>query len=267
MGILDEIVSKRKSRLSDAKMRVPLTLLKSMITELSGVRSFDKALRRDKGKTLRVIAEIKKASPSKGTIRKDFDPVEIARIYDEKGAAAVSVLTEEDFFQGSLDYIPLVRGVTDRPLLRKDFIIDAYQIYEARAYRADAVLLIASLLGKGQADEYLHLADEIGLSVLFEVHSYKELDTALMLEAPIIGINNRNLDTLSIDLNTTVELLKDIPDDKIVVSESGISDRKDVEFFKKTLVDALLIGTALIKEEDIGGKFDELFGISGRNTS
>lgn len=259
MGILDEIVNRKKLRLAEAKAQVSLSELKSRINEAPEPRAFDRVLKREQGADIHVIAEIKKASPSKGLIREDFNPVEIARLYEQKGASAISVLTEEDFFQGSLEYIPIVKDVTSRPILRKDFIIDEYQIYEARAHQADAVLLIATILSREQADEYLSLAHEIGLQVLFEVHFYKELDGVLTIEAPIIGINNRNLDTLSTDLNTTVELLKDIPDEKIVVSESGISKREDVLFFEKTRVDALLIGTSLMKEDDIGRKYDELF--------
>ncbi|GBD99269.1 indole-3-glycerol phosphate synthase [bacterium BMS3Abin07] len=259
MGILKQIVEKKKLRLADAKGSISLPELKLRIEDLPDTRPFSDAIRRSGDGKMKVVAEIKKASPSQGLIRADFDPVAIARIYESKGASAISVLTEEDFFQGNLAYIEQVKGVTEIPILRKDFIVDEYQIYEARAYKADAILLIAAILNGGQAKEYLNMAHETGLSVLFEVHNYRELDMAMMIDAPVIGINNRNLMTLSINLNTTTSMLKDIPDDKIVVTESGISGREDVRFFEDSGVDAILIGTALMKEEDIGSKFDELF--------
>jgi len=259
MNILDTIVTKKRERLTAAKGRSSLNSLRAVIDEMSGTRDFTRSVRRNEGRGLNVIAEIKKASPSKGLIREDFDPEQIARIYDSKNAAAISVLTEEDFFQGSLSYMPLVKKTTRTPVLRKDFIFDEYQIYESRAHEADAILLIAAILGKGQAGEYLSLAGELGLHVLFEVHSRKEMDMVLDIGAPIIGINNRDLKTLDISLHTTIEMLQDIPSDRIVVSESGISERKDVELFENTRVDAVLIGTSLMKRQDIGKAFDELF--------
>lgn len=259
MGILKEIIDKKEQRLGHAKSRISVTELKSKMKDIPAPRSFDEAIMRSENGPIKVIAEIKKASPSKGLIREDFDPVNIAKTYQEKGASALSVLTEEDFFQGSLEYIKQVRGVTSLPVLRKDFIIDEYQIYEARGTGADAILLIAAILSKGQADDFFHTAIETGLSVLFEIHEYKELDMVLRLDVPVIGINNRNLDTLKIDLNTTLDMMKDIPSEKIIVTESGVSSRKDVELFEKTGIDAILIGTALMKERDISDKYDELF--------
>ncbi len=259
MGILKEIVDKKKLRLDDAKSRISLSELKSRTNDISEPRAFEEAIKRSGDGPIKVISEIKQASPSKGPIREDFDPIDIAKIYQEKGASAISVLTEEDFFQGSLEYIQQVKDVTTIPVLRKDFIIDEYQIYEARVNGADAVLLIAAILSKRQADDYLHMALETGLSVLFEVHDHKELDTVLQVDAPVVGINNRNLDTLKIDLKTTLDMLKDIPPEKIIVTESGVSNRKDVELFERTRIDAVLIGTALMKESDIAGKYDQLF--------
>jgi indole-3-glycerol phosphate synthase len=259
MGILKEIIDKKKLRIDDAKSKTSLSELKSKMEHVPGPSMFEEAIKRSGNGPIKVISEIKKASPSKGLIRADFDPVDIAKIYQEKGASAISVLTEEDFFQGSIEYIKQVKDVTTIPVLRKDFIIDEYQIYEARVNGADVVLLIAAILSRGQVDDYLNMAQETGLSVLFEVHNSKELDLGLSIDVPIIGINNRNLDTLQVDLNTTIEMLKDIPPDKIVVTESGISNRKDVELFEKTRVDAVLIGTALMKERDIAAKYDELF--------
>jgi len=259
MSILNAIVEKKKERLAAAKTRSPLASLRSRAEGMPEARPFGPAIRRVQGTGIRVITEIKKASPSRGLIREDFDPVKIARVYESKQAAAISVLTEEDFFQGSLDHIPLVKNVVTVPLLRKDFIFDEYQLVEARAYGADAILLIAAILEKGQAGDYLAFAKELGLHVLFEVHTAKELDMVLDIEAFIVGINNRDLKTLDISLNTTIELIKDIPSDRIIVSESGISTPRDVELFEKTRVDAVLVGTSLMKQNDIGKAFDSLF--------
>ncbi len=260
MSILDGIIEKKRARLDDCKVKTPLAGIRTRALDAPAPRGFSSAIRRPKGEKLRLIAEIKKASPSKGMIREDFDPAGIAAVYEESGASAISVLTEEEFFQGSLDYIPIVKKSTGLPVLRKDFIFDEYQVYEARAYGADAILLIAAMLSRSQAEELFHLAKELGLAVLFEVHHWKELDAALLIDVPVIGINNRDLRTLDINLNTTLELLKDIPDEKTVVSESGIERREDVDFLASTRVDALLIGTAFMKAEDIGQKVKELFG-------
>lgn len=259
MSILDKIVEKKRERLDDVKARTPLSELRSRIPDTEKPRYFISAIKRDNGR-IRLIAEIKKASPSKGVIREDFDPVKIARIYEDKSVDAISVLTEEDFFSGDLKYIQSVKGVTTRPVLRKDFIFDEYQIYEARANSADAVLLIAALLYPTQAEEYIHLCKELGLAALFEVHDHEELEKALRVDADIIGINNRDLKTMSIDLNTTFLLKKDIPNGKIVVSESGINTRDDALRLEDAGVDAMLIGTSIMESGDIGKKIDELRG-------
>jgi indole-3-glycerol phosphate synthase len=259
MSILNTIVEKKKERLFSSKKITPLSKLKSIIKDIDKPGDFRKAIKRDSD-TIKLIAEIKKASPSKGIIRQNFDHLAIACIYQEKRVHAVSVLTEEDFFLGSLSFIPDVKKVLFKPVLRKDFIFDEYQIYEARAHHADAVLLIAAILGKNQAVEFLYLAKELGMSVLFEVHDFKELETALMIKADIIGINNRNLKTMHIDPSTTIQLKREIPSDRIVVSESGIQTRKDVLRFDEEGIDALLIGTSFMEAEDIGEKIDELMG-------
>ncbi len=260
MGILHEIVSKKKQRLRDLQASVPLRELKSKIPDIQNPRDFRTAVKRSLDENIKLIAEIKKASPSKGIIRGKFDHISIAQIYDKKHVHAVSVLTEEDFFMGSLSFLPEVKKITSKPVLRKDFIVDEYQIYETRVNSADAILLIAAILEKNQAAEYLNLARELGLSVLFEVHDYKELEMALLIACDIIGINNRNLKTLQIDLNTTVTLMREIPTGKIVVSESGIKSRTDVQKLQNIGVDALLIGTSFMEAEDIGKKIDELTG-------
>lgn len=259
MSILNKIVEKKRERLSAARARTPLSKLRSRISDLEKPRDFINAIKRGTGH-IKLIAEIKKASPSKGVIREDFDPVSIGRLYEEESADALSVLTEEDFFMGSLAYIPLVRKVMTRPLLRKDFIFDEYQVYEARANEADAILLIAAILERSQVEEYLHLSRELGLSVLFEVHDHDDLETALRVSADIIGINNRNLKNLKIDLNTTFILKKHIPDNKVVVSESGIANRADVLRLQDAGIDAMLIGTAFMESPDIRGKIRELCG-------
>lgn len=260
MGILHEIVSKKKQRLRDVQASVPLRELKSKITDVEKPRDFRTAVKRSLDENIKLIAEIKKASPSKGIIREKFDHLSIAQIYDKKHVHAVSVLTEEDFFMGSLSFLPEVKKITSKPVLRKDFIVDEYQIYETRVNSADAILLIAAILEKNQAAEYLNLARELGLSVLFEVHDFKELEMALLIACDIIGINNRNLKTLQVDMNTTFTLRREIPSDRIVVSESGIKSRTDVQKLQNIGVDALLIGTSFMEAEDIGKKIDELTG-------
>ena len=261
MSILDRITEKKKERLDRVKGKVPLGDLRAQIAEAERPRDFGGAVRRGKGR-IRLIAELKQASPSRGAIRSVFDLRGIARTYEEKAVDAISVLTEEDFFFGDLKYIPSVKGIVTKPLLRKDFIFDEYQIHESRAWGADAILLIASLLDRVQAEEYLALCRELGLSVLFEVHSFDELEKALRMNAGIIGINNRDLGTLTVDLNTTFLLKREIPSDRVVVSESGIKTRNDVVRLEEAGVDAVLIGTSLMESEDIGKKIDELMGSS-----
>jgi indole-3-glycerol phosphate synthase len=260
MGILSEIVSKKKERLKDTKARLSVRDLRAKISDIEKTKDFKAAIKRRPEEKIKLVAEIKMASPSKGIIKKDFDCLSIARIYEEKAVYAVSILTEEDFFQGSLNFLSAVRKVLTKPILRKDFIFDEYQIYESRANEADAILLIANILDKNQASEYLHLADELRLSVLFEVHDSRELEMALSIDTGIIGINNRDLKTLQVDINTTFELKKEIPSDKIVVSESGIKTREDVERLEYAGVDSMLIGTAFMEAKDIGKKIDELIG-------
>lgn len=259
MNLIRTIVEKKKERLNISKARIPLREMRSKATHSEQPRNFKTAIRRKAG-PIRLIAEIKKASPSRGIIREDFDPVAIASLYEKKAVNAVSILTEEDYFQGTLEYMLMVNRVVRQPLLRKDFIFDEYQIYESRAHEADAILLIAPLLDKYQAREFLHLAEELGLSVLFEVHDLRELEMALSINADIIGINNRDLNTLHVNMNTTFELKKEISPDKIVVSESGIKTREDVKRLEDAGIDSVLIGTALMEAPDISRKIDELMG-------
>ncbi|MBF0557704.1 MAG: indole-3-glycerol phosphate synthase TrpC [Nitrospirae bacterium] len=260
MDVLATIIRKKAERLAQAKRSASLHDLQSLIGSSENCpRDFRSALIPGSGE-IRLIAELKKASPSRGMIRPGFDPAEIASLYESKAVSAMSVLTEEDFFMGSLSYLKIVRDVTSKPILRKDFIFDDYQIYESKANHADALLLIAAALEKNQAQEYLHLARELNLGVLFEVHNEEDLEKALAVDAEIIGINNRDLKTLKIDLATTLRLKKEIPEDRVVVSESGIRYRDDVMKLIDARVSAMLVGTSLIASKDIGAKIDELMG-------
>lgn len=260
MGILSEIISKKRERLEDSKTRLSIKDLGAKIGDIEESRDFKTAIKRFLDEKIKMIAEIKRASPSKGIIRKDFDHLSIARTYEEKAVSAVSILTEEDFFHGNLKFLSEVKKVLTKPILRKDFVFDEYQIYESRANGADAILLIAAILDKNQAAEYLHLSKELGLYVIFEVHNFKELEMALLIDSDIIGINNRDLKTLQVNINTTFELKKEIPSDKVTISESGIKTREDVKRLEDAGIDSILVGTALMEAEDIGKKIDELMG-------
>ncbi|MDD4860152.1 MAG: indole-3-glycerol phosphate synthase TrpC [Dehalococcoidales bacterium] len=256
--ILEQIVADNLAGLEQRKHTVPLAELQRRIALQSAPLDFAAAL---KGDRLRLIAEVKKASPSKGIIRADFHPVEIAQTYARNGAAAVSVLTESRYFQGSLDYLREIRkslGKRNIPLLRKDFLTDAYQIYESRAYGADCLLLIAAILTTSKLKELLDLSHQLGMRCLVEVHNEKETEIALASGAAIIGINNRDLKTFTVDINTTARLRPHIPADRIVVSESGIKDRQDMKKLIDWDVDAVLIGEAFMTAPDIAVKMKEL---------
>jgi indole-3-glycerol phosphate synthase len=259
MSILQKIIERKRERLHSMKAKISLSEIKSMASGIEKLEDFKAAVKKAKGR-IRLIAEIKKASPSQGVIRKNFDPLAIASVYDKKDVDAISVLTDEDYFQGKLEYLGMVNGITTKPILRKDFIFDEYQIYESKAYKADAILLIASILDRNQAADYLHLANELGLSVLFEVHDFKELEMVLMIDADIIGINNRDLKTLRVDFNTTLKLRKEIPPHKVIVSESGIKTRDDVLKLEDASVDAILVGTVFMEADNIERKINELLG-------
>jgi indole-3-glycerol phosphate synthase len=260
MSVLQEIVKNKKQELEQRKRIVPLDEVKARARGSEAVRPLREVLRRKNSEPLRLIAELKKASPSEGRIRQDFNVSDIISIYDEKDVSAISVLTEERYFEGSLDYLAQARAITKKPLLRKDFLFDDYQVYESRASGADALLLIVASLAPSQLEDLLGLAGELSLECLVEVHTLKELDTALSSGAELIGINNRDLKTLTTNLNITFELLKDIPADKIIVSESGIHTRQDIESIESSNVDAVLVGTTIMRTEDIGAKIDELMG-------
>ena len=256
--ILDQIVTDNRQELEARKRAVPLEELQGLVRVQSQPLNFASALR---GERIRLIAEVKKASPSKGIIRHDFHPVEIARIYASNGASAISVLTEGLYFQGSLNYLRKVRNILgDKrpPLLRKDFLYDPYQIYESRAYGADSLLLIVAILTPGKLTELIGLSHKLGMDCLVEVHNEDELEIALGSGAGIIGINNRDLKTFAVDIATTERLRRLIPPDRIVVSESGIKSRGDIEKLEGWDVDAVLVGETLMSAPDIGKKIKEL---------
>lgn len=257
--ILDKIITQKRLDVAAAQQRIPLEKLKE---QLSGTRSplgFEKSLRRRQPQTA-IIAEVKKGSPSKGLIRADFNPLEIAINYQNAGATCVSVLTDETFFYGHLDFLSMISAQVSLPVLRKDFMIDHYQIYEARAHGADAILLIVAVLGLSQLQEMSALAGELGMDVLMEVHNEQELDIALQTDCPLIGINNRCLKTFITDLATTERLLPRIPAHCLVVSESGIYSRSDIERLQQAGAAAFLIGESLMRESDYAGKLRELVG-------
>jgi len=242
--ILDTIVAQKQEEVARLRSRG----LGEPVAEIAPPRGFQQALVMYDG--VAVIAEVKKASPSKGVICAHFDPQNIARHYQTGGAQAISVLTDERFFQGALSYIPLVRETVDLPVLRKDFIIDPLQVQEARLFGADAILLIAAILEQNQLQDLQALAIELGMDVLVEVHNEEELQKALAAGSTLIGINNRNLRDFSVDLDTTFRLKREIPDHIPVVSESGIRNRSDMQRLRAALITAALIGETLMRASD-----------------
>ncbi len=258
MTILDEIAEYKRTFVAECQRRVPLEEIRRRAGEREPTRDFAGALR---ASGMSVIAEIKRQSPSKGVIRTVVEPVQVARIYETNGARAISILTDEQYFGGSLKDFGAVRDAVNLPLLRKEFVVDAYQIYEARAAGADAVLLIVSLLTEGTLIDYISLTGELDLSALVEVHTREELDQALKADARIIGINNRNLKTFETNLETTFDLARDIPKDRIIVSESGIQSGADIVRLQTAGVDAVLVGEALMRKEDIGRALRTLIGV------
>ncbi len=259
MTILDKIIEDKKEELAETKRITPLAELKARLVDIGQGKDFIGALNKS---GLQIIAEVKPASPSKGVIRPDCNPVEIARVYEQNGAAAVSVLTERHYFNGSLENLMKIRQNITLPLLRKDFISEPYQIYEAKAAGADAVLLIAAILSKEQMQDFYGLARELDLAALTEVHNYKELDKTLLMEPPIVGINNRDLKTMKTDIETSVCMITDIPPEVLVVSESGIKTSQDMKRLAHAGVEAVLVGETLMQAEDIGGKLKELLSHS-----
>lgn len=257
--VLKEIIAKKKERIAVAKQAFPEELLKERLILCPPTRPFKESI--SKPRQIALIAEIKKSSPSRGIIRPEFNLQEIARVYQELEVQAVSVLTEEDYFGGSLANIEDVKSIVTAPVLRKDFIVDPYQVYESRAAGADAILLIADALTKDEISSLAGLADSLGLDYIVEVHAEKELKKVLTIKGmPIIGINNRDLHTLEVDLKTTEKLYPLVPKDKIVAVESGIKSHQDLLFLKILGVHAVLIGQVFMEAETIRAKVEEIMG-------
>lgn len=259
--ILDTIIQHKRQELKTEQAQVPLATLKAKLPSLPPTRDFRKAISGSRSPgAVKLIAEVKKKSPSKGIIREDFHPVSIAQTYAENGAAAVSVLTDEQFFAGELGYLSAIREAVDLPLLRKDFTIDAYHIYQARVAGADAILLIVAALTPAQLRTFMAVAHSLSLACLVEVHTAAELAIALEADAQIIGINNRDLRTFHTAIETTFRLREAIPENKVVVSESGIYSRADVASLGKAGIHAMLVGESLMRSPDIGKQVQNLIG-------
>lgn len=253
--VLDRICADKAVHVERMKTQNTLAALEARAKEQAAPRGFISALR---GSSSAFITEVKKASPSKGVIRADFDPVTIAGIYRDNGAACLSVLTDEPYFQGRDDYLTAIRAAVDLPLLRKDFMIDPYQIVESRALGADCILIIMAALSDVQAKEMYDAATALGMDVLVEVHDRAELDRALALSPAMVGVNNRNLKTLDVDLQTGLDLAAHMPPGAVKVAESGISDPAEIARFRAAGYDAFLVGESLMREADIGAALRRL---------
>ena len=258
--ILKRIVIQKQEEVIAAKTAASISGLNARICDLEDIpRGFERHLREAAASNWTpIIAEVKKGSPSKGVIRADFDPLEIAVVYQNSGATCLSVLTDEKFFLGHLRYLALIREAVSLPLLRKDFICDPYQIYETRAAGGDAILLIAAMLDLNQLRDFYAAAREIHLDVLLEVHDEEEMEKALLTDCTLIGINNRNLRTFETDLGTTSRLAQMLPSNRLLVAESGINSRADIVRLKSDGAGAFLVGESLMREDDVGAKLQEL---------
>ncbi|WP_374667271.1 indole-3-glycerol phosphate synthase TrpC [Ramlibacter sp.] len=259
--ILQKIVAVKHEEIGAARKKKPLEAMREDALSRVLTRDFVGALRRRiAAGQAAVIAEVKKASPSKGVLREDFIPADIAQSYAEHGAACLSVLTDRSFFQGSPDYLKQARASCDLPVLRKDFVVDPYQIYESRAMGADCVLLIAACLTDSQMAELESIALGLDMAVLVEVHDREELVRALRLKTPLVGINNRNLRTFEVSLDTTLAMLPEVPADRLLVTESGILSAQDVQRMRAAGVHAFLVGEAFMRADDPGAALAALFG-------
>ena len=259
--ILKRILARKAEEVAERSTRLPLAELQARTADASPPRGFADAIaaRIARGEPA-IIAEVKKASPSKGVIRADFDPVAIARSYEIGGAACLSVLTDVDFFQGSDAYLQQARAACMLPVLRKDFVVDAYQLYEARLLGADCVLLIVAALDDGQLSEFAFIADQLGMDVLVEVHDLEELERSLSVPARLLGVNNRNLRTFEVSLDNTLALKDAVPNDRVLVTESGILAPADVALMRDAGVNAFLVGEAFMRAPDPGSALRQLFG-------
>jgi len=257
-NVLAEICDHKRREVSAAKAACPLVELQARLTEAPPVRDFTAALRR--APDIGLIAEVKKASPSAGAIRSDVDPVAVARIYDAAGAACISCLTDEKYFQGRLEYLTAIRAAVSIPVLRKDFILDRYQVLEARVAGADAILLIAECLNDCEMRELYFYASELGMESLIEIYEPENLDRVLKLEPALLGVNNRNLKTMEVSLDHSLRLAAQAAAATFFISESGIKSRADVERLKAAGVRGILVGETLMRQGDIAGKVRELTG-------
>lgn len=258
--ILNKILATKAIEVASSKAKTSVEEMQAIAEAQAPARDFVGAIRQkiEAGEAA-VIAEIKKASPSKGVIREDFQPAEIAASYEQGGAACLSVLTDEQYFQGSAEYLKQARNACQLPVLRKDFMVDIYQVYEARAMGADCILLIAAALSLSKMQELEKLANQLGMAVLVEVHNGEELEEAIQLETPLLGINNRNLRTFEVTLDTTLDLLSKINQDKIVVTESGIFTVDDVTLMRDNEVHTFLVGEAFMRQDDPGTELKKVF--------
>lgn len=263
--VLEKIITRKYQEVAQRRGRIGLDELERLAATEDPVRGFARRLQEQVGnKQPAVIAEIKKASPSKGVLREEFVPAEIARSYEAGGATCLSVLTDIDFFQGADEYLQQARSACNLPVIRKDFMVDPYQVVEARALGADCILLIVAALTDERMKELADVAAGHGLDVLVEVHDAAELERALCIEAPLLGINNRNLHTFELNLETTLDLLPRVPRDRVVVTESGILHRADIELMEINQVYAFLVGEAFMRAEQPGVELQRLF-FPGRN--
>jgi indole-3-glycerol phosphate synthase len=253
--MIDRIIALKKEEVEQRKKTLPVARLQERIARQKAPLDLTSAL---KGDHIRLIAEVKRASPSRGILHPNLKPVQLVQTYVEGGAAAISVLTEADHFKGHIDYLEAIRQEVQLPLLRKDFIFDPYQVYESRAYGADALLLITAILSQDQLEELLSLSHSLGLRCLLEVHNENEVEIALLSGAQIVGINNRDLSTFAVDIDTTRRLRPLIPQQRIVVAQSGIRSRSDVEKLEEWGIDAMLVGEALVTAGDVMAKMTEL---------
>jgi len=260
ISILDRIMATKREEIERAKVFASEDHLRRLADRQPSPRDFLGAIR--KADEIALIAEVKKASPSKGVIRETFDPVAIARIYEQHGAACISVLTDEPYFQGHIEFLRWIKEAVQIPVLRKDFILDSYQVLEARAYGADAVLLIAECLNDEQLPQLYAEVLALGMTPLVEIYEPENLDRVVDLGAKLIGINNRNLRTFEVDLEHTIRLRREIPSDRVVVGESGIQTYGDVRRLAEAGVQAILVGESLMREADIGQAVDRLLGKS-----
>ena len=259
--ILNKILATKREEITKAQAAKSLDDLREEAYKQPDARDFvGNLVKKDDANKPAVIAEIKKASPSKGVIRADFKPAEIAKSYEKAGAACLSVLTDVQYFQGSAQYLKQARAACKLPVLRKDFMIDPYQVYEARAMGADCILLIVAALELAQMRELEETSHDLGMAVLVEVHDADELELALQLETPLIGVNNRNLRTFDVTLQTTFDLLEKMPEDRFVITESGIFTPEDVALMRSHHVNGFLVGEAFMRQDDPGAELARVFG-------